>query len=176
MKLGFFRLGFLVLGSTSLGCANDEEEFQYSRADMEAAVFGTWTGTFTQDGTTAVPLTLEIREYVDGVRPPACAQRNFSDGSGTPGLDVRCSASSTLNLTATLVVEDAGLVAEFYGDFTVGGLTLTGGDLSLYDASATPSTLDGRLYATLVGDTWESCRYGGEKILGDCTLDARIEE
>ena len=174
MKLGLIRVGFLVLLVTPLGCTKEEEEFQYDREDMEAAVFGTWTGTFTPEDATVASLTLDIRAHDDVARAPACAQRNFSDDSGTPGLELRCGSGSTLAVSATLVIEGDDSPTEFDGYFDVGGLTFTGGYLSLTGRGSEASTA---LMSEQDHGAWKGCRYGeGATLLGTCTLDTRVEE
>jgi hypothetical protein len=153
-----------------LGCSNDEEEFQYDREDMEAAVFGTWTGSYTLEGSTAVPLTLDIRARDDVARAPACNQRSFSEQSATPGLELRCGSGSSLAVSATLVVDGDDSPTEFTGYFDVNGLTFTGGYLSLQSSSEA-------LMAELHDGAWRSCRHGeGAATDASCTLDARVEE
>ena len=170
MRLGLLSLGISVLALTSVGCAGDEEEFQYDREDMEAAVFGTWTGTFTRENSTAVPLTLDIRARDDVARAPACNQRSFSDGSGTPGLELRCGSGSSLAVSAMLVVDGDDSPTDFVGYFDVNGLTFTGGYLSLASSSEA-------LMAELDHGAWKGCRHGeGAAIGATCTIDSRVEE
>jgi hypothetical protein len=174
MKLDLVRVGFLVTGLGALGCADEDEEFQYDREDMEAAVFGTWTGTHTANDGTAVAMQLEIRSHDEPARSLACEDRNFSDHSATPGLALACSPGSTLAVSATLVVDGAAeSPPDLDGYFDVAGLTFSGGSLSLLDRA----TGTGFLTALLKGEKWEECRYGvGAQVTGSCTLDSRIQE
>ncbi len=172
MKLVLVRLGLLVLSVASFGCSgNDEEEFEFGQADMEEALFGTWTGTLTASGGNAVPLTLEIRSHDDVARSTACASRNFSGESSTPGLEQQCFVSTSLQVSATLVAGDDASPTEFDGYFMVAGTTFSGGELSLYGRSS-----DGdRIWTRLDGGTWTPCEiWNGPENLGNCTLDARV--
>jgi hypothetical protein len=166
MKLGLVSLGFLFLGVMSVGCSSEDEEFEFGRADMEAAVFGTWTGTVTPPGETAAPLTLEIRARDDVARDLACASRNFESA---PGLEMQCSTDTTLAVSATLVAGDGASPTELDGDFIVGGTTFSGGDLQLLDRGSIKS----RVLAIQEGGAWTWCEVVD---LGDCTLDARVED
>src|SRR5262245_9880268 len=101
VKMGFWGVAaFLALTGCSAG--DDEPDWQYDQADMEGAVFGTWTGTLTPESGSPFALTLEIRSHDETVRQLSCGSRSFSDGDSTPGLGVRCMEVSSLQLSASL--------------------------------------------------------------------------
>jgi hypothetical protein len=170
------RVGCWLLApmlAAAAGCsANDEPDWQYGRADMEAAVFGTWTGTYTPEGGTAVPLALEIRASDEPARSLSCGSRSFAHTEGTPGLALRCSEASTLALSGTLSFEGGSKYEALEGSFSVYSTEFYGGSLGLgYVNSA-----DVRLDAELSDGAWSVCRmFRAPGPIGSCTLDARAE-
>ncbi|HEY3498154.1 MAG TPA: hypothetical protein VGK73_25825, partial [Polyangiaceae bacterium] len=121
------------LGLALGGCssAEDEDQFTYDGADMQALVVGTWTGDFRLGQADASSLTLELDSINDPEsRELACGNRTFS----TPGETFRptCVSGSTLLLSGVLEVADGSLpTTELRGEFSIWSLNLDGGNLSL---------------------------------------------
>jgi len=160
-----------VLLSVGLGaCSSAEEpEFTYDKADMEGVIVGTWTGTWTPDGSSASELTLELRPAPSGSLRPACNSRVLSSGS-PPGLHPTCAASSALRLVGNLSVAD-GSVAEpsLVGELSIWSLNLGPGELSLTNADDTF-----RLYAQQNEQGgFESCGATAGDRQVTCALDSR---
>jgi hypothetical protein len=151
------------------GCsANDEPDWQFDRGDMEAAVFGTWTGTVTPEGGATLPFTREIRSSDETTRSLSCGSRNFSEAGGTPGLSVRCGETTWLALSGTLRVEGAA-PEELTGDFAVHGTSFHEGYLTMHRRD----TIDVVLNAKYQQGTWSDCAsYVPSRT---CTLVERIE-
>jgi len=172
MKLERKLLGLLVLGLAGCG-GNEEPDWQYDQADIEAAVFGTWSGTITPVDAEAVAFTVTIRSHDDVTRTPQCGERNLSDDEATPGLGARCVATTSLALSAT-VVGDGTESEEADGSFRAMGETFGYGDLNLYYRSSTTRYL----VAEYQDGTWAHCNVRGAEnanIVAACTLDERVD-
>ena len=171
----FWVVGLLAFGGLA-GCGGPEEPaWQFDQADMEAALFGTWTGTITPAGGETAPFTLTIRSHDDVARTPQCGSRDFSGDDTTPGFGTRCIESTSLAVSAT-VVGDGAAPAETDGQFLVFGTTFHDGDLYL-----THRTSEERhLHAHYQEETWRGCEIrssgtGNEQSIATCTLDERID-
>ena len=153
------------------GCSGDDEpDWQYDQSDMEAAVFGTWTGTFTPDGGEPTAMTLAIRAHDESVRQLKCGSRTFTSGEATPGLGVRCMDSSSLLVSATLSNGDGSISEELDGSFNVDGTTLEWGDLSL----GVPGS--SHVWSSWHAGVWSNCElWLDEATNGTCTLDERLD-
>jgi len=166
-------LGGLSLALALGGCAqNDEPDWQFDRADMEGAVFGTWKGTFTPTDGQTVPLQLQVRAQDEPVRSLSCGSRNFSAGEATPGLGARCIESSSLKLSGTLTIDDGSEAEELDGSFYVIGTRFDSGDLDLFYRDSANHGLS----AEFQKEAWISCGLRASEIkAGTCTLDERVE-
>ena len=175
MELDLRPLGLLILGLGLPGCSgNEEPDWQYDQADMEAAFFGTWSGTITPTDEEAAPLTVTIRSHDDVARALACGDRDFSGGEATPGLGARCIESTSLVVSGT-VVGDGG-DADADGWIYAFGVSLDDADLYLDYRSSASRTM--RVYWE--HGVWSHCEihdggYPNEGIAATCTLDERVE-
>ena len=163
---------FALVGA--LGCAQQEEEWQFSRADMEAFVFGTYAGNYILPEETPIAMQLQVRPRDAVTRDLACASREFNDSEqgGTPGLDVRCDSTSSLAISGTLLVNDGSPPVDLDGWYTVFGSDLEEGNVWLtYRTSAAT-----RLSVAYQIDRWKFCDIRtGDAYIGSCTIDARIQ-
>ncbi|HEX6275366.1 MAG TPA: hypothetical protein VFZ53_20140 [Polyangiaceae bacterium] len=155
------------------GCsASDEPEWQFDQADMESAVFGTWTGTYTPFDGSEVPLTLQIRSSDEKARSLSCGSRSFSETRGTAGLSVRCYESTTLALSGTLTLGGVSEPQELDGYFEVAGTSFDSGYLDVSQRDALANSLE----ATYRNGRWSDCRLlASYAVNGSCTLDERVE-
>ena len=164
---------FSLVGA--LGCAPEEQPFEFGRADMEAFVFGTYSGTYIPPEKSGIAMLLQVRprDAVTRDLAESCATREFSDAdNGTPGLEVKCDATSTLVISASLLVNDGTAQVELDGWYTVFGNTLDDGNLWLTYRTAAST----RLNVTYQADRWQFCDIrAGETYVGSCTIDARIQ-
>lgn len=163
---------FLVISGTALsGCFSKEEpEWTYDRADMEQAVYGTWSGTLTLDGDEARPFTLSIRSHDEPMRAPACGNRTFQSGTEEPSLELECVSVSSLALSGTLALEGEDPV-ELDGGFSADSTSLTYGSIGL-DFRADVR----RLEASWERGVFSACSLRNDLApMGTCTLDARAE-
>jgi hypothetical protein len=161
---------FFLLGLA--GCGPDDPEYDFDRADMEAEVFGTWSGSLELEGELAQAYTLDIRARDEPSRSLACGERRFSS-DGESSRSLACMQSTTLEISATLTMADGSDSADLDGSFYVYGRTLGAGGLELQYRN-----VDRYLTVEQQNDMWRFCRlYAGSPSLGvgTCTLDARTE-
>jgi hypothetical protein len=171
------RVSLIGIGLCSLvgalGCEPEEHPFEFGRADMEAFVYGTYSGTYIPPEASGIAMLLAVRPRDEATRNLACATREFADtDNGTPGLEVACDPTSSLAISASLLVNDGTAQVELDGWYTVFGNTLDDGNLWLtYRAAAST-----RLNVTYEADRWRFCDIrAGETYVGSCTIDARIQ-
>jgi hypothetical protein len=174
MNLAVKRLGLLGLfafGGTA-GCGGPEEpDWQFDQADMEAALFGTWSGTITPVGEVTVPFMVTLRSHDDVARAPACGNRDFSGDDATPGLGARCIEVTSLAVSAT-IVGDGAESEDADGSFGVLGVTLDNGDLSLDYRSASRWMVA----SWSDDDGWSHCAVtSDEQAAATCTMDERAD-
>lgn len=149
MRSRFARLGrlgtlaalvTLVALANVGGCSSPEERFSYGQAEMEGAVIGDWTGTYTATGKAPTALHLTIRLGAPAAKT-ACGNQSFPA--------VKCISMSQLAIEATLSTDDtSSFVEALTGHFTVWGTELTTGEISL-----STSTGVTRLQATWSGSS-----------------------
>ena len=174
VRMGRFgvSLSLALTGCSLMTAEQDEPDWQYAQEDMEAAVFGTWTGTLTPESGSLSALTLVVRSRDESVRQLSCGSRTFADNDSTPGLGVTCVESSSLQLSATLTIGEGTDSREFDGAFDVLGTTLHHGELRLGDAVVE----NGHLWARWDDGAWSYCElWMNEAMNGTCTLDERAE-
>jgi hypothetical protein len=171
-RVSLFGIGlFSLVGG--LGCAPEEDPFEFDRADMEAFVYGNYAGTYIPPEEGGIAMLLQVRPRDEATRDLACASREFADtDDGTPGLEVRCDPTSSLVISGSLLVNDGSAQVELDGWYTVFGNTLDDGNLWLtYRNTATT-----RLNVTYQADRWQFCDIrAGETYVGSCTIDARLQ-
>jgi hypothetical protein len=114
-------LAFLInpqLMGCSSSAADDQADFTYSEADMQAAVLGDWQGTAELDGE-SVAFTLTLRQAPatrgeqDQVAPPVrpqCGTRTFVAPAAA------CISISTLALTGTITSDEPRLSGSVTGE------------------------------------------------------------
>lgn len=176
MELNLRPLGLLVLGLALPGCSgNEEPDWQYDQADMEAAFFGTWSGTITPTDEEAAPLTVTIRSHDDVARAPACGNRDFSSDETTPGLGARCIEVTSLAVSGT-IVGDGDESEDGDGSISSLGVSLDNADFHLVYRNSTSRTM--RVYWE--HGVWSHCsivdgEYPNEGMVATCTLDERVE-
>jgi hypothetical protein len=165
-------LALLVLGLAFSGCSgNDEPDWQYGQADMEAAFLGTWSGTITPTDKEAAPLTVTIRSHDDVARAPACGNRDFSGDEATPGLRTRCLEVTSLAVSGT-VVGDGDESEDGDGWISSYGLSLDSADFWLEYRSSQSRVMR----ASWNEGVWSHCtildgEYPNEGSVATCTLD-----
>jgi hypothetical protein len=163
-------LSLASTGCSSSSTADDKPDWQFEQKDMEGAVFGTWTGTYVPPTNVPAALTLDIRSHDEPVRQLSCGNRTFAEGS-TPGLGLRCIDLSSLQVSASLTLDEASRPQDLDGAFQVVGTTFDNGELHLDNA-----TLNLRLFARWDAGAWSYCDVGvGEFTSLPCTLDERAE-
>jgi hypothetical protein len=162
------RLGFAALLALSLvGCGSGDEEhadYRYGAAEVEQLVIGTWTGTWTEAGSSA-RLVLEVSRQP--TRRTACDSRSLGEGNQLgPQSSVRCVSSSEMLLAGNLSVE--GMFADLP---LTGGLWVPGAELN--SARLSLSGNDRALRAEWNAGGWQACsvqRPNGA-LLAECTLE-----
>jgi hypothetical protein len=172
IRFSLFAIGLFSLVGL-VGCAQEEDPFEFDRADMEALIFGTYQGTYIPPEETAVAMVLQVRPRDEATRDLACASREFAGSEqGTPGLEVTCDSTSSLVISGTIHVNDGTVPVDVDGWYTVFGNTLDDGNIWLtYRNSAST-----RLNATYQLDRWQFCDIRtGDTYVGSCTIDARIQ-
>lgn len=142
----------LAMVTASISCSSSEEpEWQFGAADAQAALTGTWTGTYAAAGGATGSLTLVLAL----ASPPAttkCGSRTLSTG-----LTPACIDMTSIALTGALTTSDGTYAAvPMTGTMTVMATTLTYGDLALHAG-------DGRQLQA----TWRPSRFeNGDLALG----------
>ena len=159
----------------ALGCSllvacgdadSEEDEFTYDRADVEAALLGTWRGTWASKEEEAVPFELEVRAADEPPLGGRCDNRELA----APGLSVQCVSMSSMPVSATAVVGSTAPM-EFDGGVTIPSLNLSEIWLSLSGEEA-PFVIDAN-WDDVEGFRSCSAQAGGE-IIATCTLDERL--
>jgi hypothetical protein len=172
-RIPLLRIGLCSLVG-ALGCAPEEETFEFGRADMEAFVYGAYAGTYIPPEEVAIALVLQVRPRDEATRHLACASREFSDSEqpGTPGLEVMCDSTTSLDISGTLHVNDGTTPVELDGWFTVFGTSF--GDANVWlNYRNLPTT---RLNISYQADRWQFCDIrNGDAYVGSCTIDSRLQ-
>lgn len=120
------RFLFLALLAPALGCssADEEPDYQFQRADVEAALVGKWTGTFASGRSGTLEVNL------------AMAAPGAQTKCGSRTLSVKCMTESVANFEGTVTTSDGQLSAvPATGYFVVLGTTFTNGMLELKTAT-----------------------------------------
>lgn len=128
--------GIALVGNPGVACgpSDDSSDFEYTEADMEEAVIGTYSGTATVSETTeSVTLTLSRPAAASGSAPaglrPQCGSRTFVKPASA------CASISTMEITGELVSDGNAIAsAELTGQF-MASLILSG-DLELSGSGA----------------------------------------
>jgi hypothetical protein len=112
------------------GCSSPEERFSYGQPEMESAVIGDWTGTYTATGKAPTVLHLTVRLGAPAAKT-TCGSQSFPA--------VKCISMSELAIDATLSTDDtSSTVLAMTGVFRVWGTDLTSGEISLATYSQAP--------------------------------------
>lgn len=134
---------FALFVSAAAACSSAEPDWQYTSADVESALVGTWTGTWTAGGKSGSMELVLARTTPTAT--PKCGNRTLSGP-----LSPKCIDSSSLELTGTLTTSDATFTkTSMHGSVMVDGLVFSNGRVALFDAANTMLTADYRS-ATLV--------------------------
>ncbi len=153
LLLGAF--GLALVANPYMGCSHGQSDFDYSEADMQSAVLGTWQGSALLDGQ-AVPFSLTLEQAREPARPPGassqCAARSFVKPAAA------CIALSRMPVVGTLTSENPAFNGAVDGAFTA-YRTLDEVELSLHVESGAVLTgkvdddalKDGRVGAPLSG-------------------------
>ncbi|MCC6214657.1 MAG: hypothetical protein IT376_07295 [Polyangiaceae bacterium] len=153
----------LALGCSSAEDSEGAELYSYGAGDVEQAVLGTWTGTWTPPGGAAGAFTVQLARPAGATTRPACGNREL----GTLG--PACIDMSSMTLAGVLDVEDGSFTAApISGGLTVPGTELTELFLSLEGAGV-------RWSAEWARGAWTGCRANAldGTTLAACTLAAR---
>jgi hypothetical protein len=122
----------LFLALTACGGPDeDQDEFEFGKADMEASFHGIWVGTWTpQDGAPS-PFQLSIRSPDEPALRGACGSRALGDGA-EPSLSPLCLTMTTLGVSATVTIEDGTTdPIDLDGFAETGGSKLTNASIEL---------------------------------------------
>lgn len=88
------------------GSGEEEEEFEFGKADMESALHGTWVGTWgPADGSETTPFELVIHAPSEPGTRMACGTRTIAESE--PGLSPQCGTVTQLGVSGTATVADS---------------------------------------------------------------------
>lgn len=155
-------LALLALGCSGSDDAGDER-YSYGATDVEQAVMGKWSGTWTRSGGVATPFTVALSRPAGPTTRPACGSRELG------GLGPLCLETSSMTLAGVLDVDDGSFTAAALS----GGLTVPGTDLTEILVGLEGPGL--RWSAEWSTGAWTGCRaqaLDGSQ-LATCTLAAR---
>lgn len=161
----------LLFGSLLAACGPTAEDpnYRFGKEDLESALLGAWTGTWTPNAGEPSAFELELRRPDDPPASSACNRRVLLEPDGTPGLAVQCASSSAMAVAATATVGDAIPAQELDGLIEVDGLLLHEAFVSLARDGAAFS-----LYAEWSVDGFRSCSArDGQGEIAVCTLERR---
>jgi hypothetical protein len=173
MRAALWVLGVSVV---LVGCGPSEEEaeFAFGEAEMEALVVGKWSGAWLDTPDSTARFTLDVRRPPPPDSRTSCTSRAFSARSGMegPGQRVACGPNTDMHLEATLEVDDASLEpASLAGSVNVSGDTLRGAGLELVDEKIEL----GATYGYGVR-SWHDCQARMREtnaVFAECTLEER---
>jgi len=170
-----FGVSIMLFGC---GPSEEEAEFNYGEAEIEALVVGTWSGAWRNTPDSTARFTLDVARPATPDQRASCTSRTFSTSSVTegPGQRVACGPTTDMNLEATLTIDDGSLeLASLAGHVMIAGEELKGASLWL-------GSEDLRLEAIYdhSARSWRDCRAtpppGPEPRgpIAECTLEQRV--
>jgi hypothetical protein len=154
-----------------VGCGGGEEgdDFKYDGADVQAALFGSWQGTWLPaNGDAASDLELEIRAPDEAPLGSRCGDRTL----GSTGLSPQCTPTSSMSVSGTVSVADGSDPVDLDGTIFVPSLILSEAWVSLTRdgapllVNAQWTDAEGWVQCTAQGPTGET--------LAACTFDAHV--
>lgn len=135
-------LAFLVGSAVACGASESEPEWKFGVTEIDSALVGTWTGTWTAAGKSGSIQLVLARSAPTAT--PKCGSRTLSaEGELSP----KCIDSTSVNLVGTLTTsDDAFKATPMTGTLMVFGATFGNGDINL-------RTTDGKTLSVRYGDS-----------------------
>jgi len=160
LLLGAFGVALVI--NPYLGCSSsDDDEFQYSEADMKAAILGEWQGNADLDGE-SVPFTVSLEQSSSSSKTqsvsaprikPQCGTRSFVKPAAA------CVSESVMPLVGTVTSSNPGLNGHVTGELSASLiLDQAGLRLQLEDGRTLRGTLDGDEVTD--GKVWDARQVG----------------
>jgi hypothetical protein len=142
----FVPFAVALIVNPYLACSSSEEDFDYSEADMKAAILGDWQGNAELDGeSVAFTVSLEqasAKSKTQSIAPPLvkpqCGSRSFVKPAAA------CYSQSFMPLVGTITSSNPGLNGAVTGELSAAGsLDRANLNLELEDGRTLSGTLDG---------------------------------